>query len=227
MGAAVRNRYFLFLDLLTLPLAVCMAYLLRLDGIDLARYGSGLVLFSALVLVATLAAFWITGVYSRYWRYASVEEMVLLAGDLLMAVFISGVITLAAAPWLPGGGGFPRSIPAIFFFLGLTVTATPRLAIRMAARFTTNARSREDGSSQPSQPVVVMGAGDAGALIVRELQKNPHLGLDPILPSTMPASTGFPCWAAAVIFTMWCISTTSGKSSSPCPPRLVRPSVRS
>lgn len=176
----MRNRYFLFLDMATLPLAVCLAYLLRLEGLDLVLYGGGLVLFTVLVLIATLVAFWSTGVYSRYWRYASVEEMLLLAGDLLMAVFVAGVITLVTAPLLPGGGGFPRSIPAIFFFLGLTVTATPRFAMRIAARSTSGFRAREDGNGRPPQPVLVMGAGDAGALIVRELQNNPHLGLDPV-----------------------------------------------
>jgi FlaA1/EpsC-like NDP-sugar epimerase len=176
----LRNRYFLLLDMVTLPLAACLAYLLRLEGIDLALYGGGLALFTSLVLIATLVAFSSTGVYSRYWRYASVEEGLLLAGNLLMVVFVAGVITLLAAPWLPGGGGFPRSIPVIFFFLGLTVTATPRFAMRLAARTGSGFRDKANGNGRPLQPVLVMGAGDAGALIVRELQNNPHLGLDPV-----------------------------------------------
>jgi FlaA1/EpsC-like NDP-sugar epimerase len=176
----VRNRYFLVMDMATLPLAVCLAYLLRLEALDFALYGGGLFLFTVLVLIATLAAFRFTGVYSRYWRYASVEEMLLLAGDLLMAVFVAGVITLVAAPWLPGSGGFPRSVPVIFYFLGLAVTATPRFAMRMVAYSPTGFKGREDSNGRPPQPVLVMGAGDAGALIVRELQNNPHLGLDPV-----------------------------------------------
>lgn len=176
----MRNRYFLFLDMATLPLAVWTAYYLRLEGIDFARYGGGLVLFTAMSLIATLVAFWYTGVYSRFWRYASVEEVLLLAGDLLVAVLVAGVTTLIAAPWLPGSTAFPRSIPIIFYFLGLTVTAMPRFAMRLSARSTSGVRAREGGNGRPAQPVLVMGAGDAGALIVRELQNNPHLGLDPV-----------------------------------------------
>jgi FlaA1/EpsC-like NDP-sugar epimerase len=176
----LRNRYFLLLDMVALPLAVYLAYWLRLEGLDFARYGGGFILFTALALIATLVAFWSTGVYSRFWRYASVEEMLLLAGDLLMVVFVAAAITLIAAPWLPGGGSFPRSVPIIFYFLGLAVTATPRFAMRLAARSRSGFRTREDSSGRPAQPVLVMGAGDAGALIVRELQNNPHLGLDPV-----------------------------------------------
>jgi FlaA1/EpsC-like NDP-sugar epimerase len=180
MRTKLRNRYLLLLDMVALPLAVWLAYLLRLDALDFGRYGAGLVLFTAVVLIATLIAFSATGVYSRYWRYASVEEMLLLAGDLVMVVFAATVLTLLAGPLLPGGGSLPRSIPFIFYFLALTVTATPRFAMRLAARSTSGFRASENGFGGPPQPVLVMGAGDAGALIVRELRNNPHLGLDPV-----------------------------------------------
>ena len=52
--------------------------------------------------------------------------------------------------------------------------------MRLAAHSTSGTEAREDGNGRPAQPVLVMGAGDAGALIVRELQNNPHLGLDPV-----------------------------------------------
>ena len=47
--------------MVTLPLAVYLAYLLRLEGLDFAQYGRGLVLFTCLVLIATLVAFRATG----------------------------------------------------------------------------------------------------------------------------------------------------------------------
>ncbi|MCX6032930.1 MAG: nucleoside-diphosphate sugar epimerase/dehydratase [Chloroflexi bacterium] len=51
-----------------------------------------------------------------------------------------------------------------------------RLAMRLYRQRWVNGRRPES----PPQPVLIMGAGDAGAMIVRELQNNPHLGLEPV-----------------------------------------------
>ena len=54
---------------------------------DLAGYWPDFLLFTGLALVIIPLVFLRTGVYARYWRYASVEEFVLLAG----AVTIGGL----------------------------------------------------------------------------------------------------------------------------------------
>ncbi|PKO20982.1 MAG: hypothetical protein CVU38_17150 [Chloroflexi bacterium HGW-Chloroflexi-1] len=71
----------------------------------------------------------------------------------------------------------PRSIPLIFLLLALVATAGPRFALRLSARSLAFKRSNGKDSGARPQPVLIMGAGDAGAMIVRELQNNPHLGL--------------------------------------------------
>ena len=74
------------------------------------------------------------GVYSRYWRYASVDEMLLLAGSVTVAVLLTGAISLAAVQLLPDKPPLPRSIPLIFLLLALVATAGPRFAVRLSAR---------------------------------------------------------------------------------------------
>ena len=51
-----------------------------------------------------------------------------------------------------------------------------RISARSAARKAANGRFND----HPPQPVLIVGAGDAGAMIVREMQANPHLGLEPV-----------------------------------------------
>jgi len=51
-----------------------------------------------------------------------------------------------------------------------------RYSVRLAERMRQRRRSRTTSSTR----VVVIGAGDAGAMIVKEMQANPQLGLDPI-----------------------------------------------
>jgi len=106
-----RSRYFLVMDVLLLPLAGYLSYVLRLEGFDWAAYGVGFLLLVGLACVSVPIVFRWAGVYSRYWRCASVDEMLLLAGSVTIAVALTGTVSLAAVRFLPGKPPLPRSIP--------------------------------------------------------------------------------------------------------------------
>ena len=168
----VRNRHFFATDIICLPAAAYLSFVLRLETFNLGPFWGGYVVFAGLSLMITLALFRSIGVYTRYWRYASVEELMLLASCVLAAALIADGISLMGVSIAEHLIQFPRSVPVTFFLVALGVTAGPRLAvrwIRSAPRPTYTGRQ---------QRVLVMGAGDAGAMIVRELRQNPHLGLE-------------------------------------------------
>ena len=180
LARPLRNRYLLVSDFCLLAVAAYLSYVLRLETLDLGVHWPGFLLFTALALVITPLVFRRAGVYARYWRYASVEELLLLAGAVTTAVLLVGAISLATVQFLPGDPPLPRSIPLIFLLLALVATAGPRFALRLSARALALKRSNGEDSGARPQPVLIMGAGAAGALIVRELKHNPHLGLDPV-----------------------------------------------
>ena len=101
----------------------------------------------ALALVIVPVTFRWTGVYSRYWRYASVEELLLLAGSLTIAVVLTAALSSAITLWVPGAPNVPRSIPFIFLLLALVATAGPRLLVRLSARSTDHKAIRRQGES--------------------------------------------------------------------------------
>lgn len=169
----LRNRYFLLTDVLLLILASYVSYVLRLEGFDLKGEWSGFALFTALGVCITPLVFWKTGVYSRYWRYASIEELLLLTGAVTASGVLTGAISITAVWLLPGKFILPRSVPLIFLMLALGVTAGPRLFVR----FMTHYPRRKSGIGY-GKPVVVVGAGDAGVMVVRELLRKPELGMD-------------------------------------------------
>ena len=123
----------------------------------------------------------------------------------------------------PGAPSVPRSIP--FIFLLLALVPPPARACWCACLRAPHhpANVRKCSRSQP-QPVLIMGAGDAGAMIVRELKNNPHLGLEPVgfldddLGKHDVASTGFRCWATVTPSRRWSWPIRPSWSSSPCPP---------
>jgi FlaA1/EpsC-like NDP-sugar epimerase len=135
-----------------------------------------MMLFGGLVLVLIPLTFYLTGVYSRYWRYASINENLLLAGALTVAVAFAGAMSLVIARLTAEPITFPRFVPVIFLMLALLATTGPRLLARMSVGYWRQ-RERESLSLTPHSNVLILGAGDAGAIIVRELKSNPQLGM--------------------------------------------------
>jgi FlaA1/EpsC-like NDP-sugar epimerase len=186
----MRNRYFFLFDLLLIPIAVYVSYLLRLETVNHNQYWRGIALLSILGVGLICASFWRLDLYSRYWRYASVEEMVILTVAVIVAALGAGVlgwIGLRALGFTPASSYIPRSIPLIFALLALVVTAGPRVLFRASAHVQPRFSNREfkrfsktGESTHLSTPIAVLiaGAGDAGAMLLREIQRNPQLKLD-------------------------------------------------
>jgi FlaA1/EpsC-like NDP-sugar epimerase len=165
MNRQIRNRHFFIGDILLLPLAAYLSFVLRLEHLNLQHYWIGFLLFTlAINLVVPLTFLWI-GIYKRYWRYASIEELLLLSGALGIATILADGLFLGARV-LYGNVIVPQSIPIIFFLLALTITAGPRLSIRLSMHY-------QQRMQKPPLRVLIVGAGDTGAMITRQLRQNP------------------------------------------------------
>ncbi len=175
----LRNRYFFALDVVLLVVAVVLSYVLRLEAFYVAQVGAGFLFFTAVVVIVIPTVFYFLGIYARYWAYASVEELLLLTGAVTLGVAISGTIALVAA-WIVPVMALPRSIPFIFWPLALIVTGVPRFGVRLSAQYAQRHSGLRRHSNTAPQRVLVVGAGNAGTIVVREMRNNPSLCMDPI-----------------------------------------------
>ena len=171
MTRHLRNRELLISDIILLVLAAYLSYVLRLERLDLTRHWRDFEIFTLVTLLITPLVFRFTGIYSRYWPYASVNELLLLIGAISVSGLATGVVSMASVR-LISAPPVPRSIPFIFLLLGLALTAGPRLAVRMLMR-----PQREMRVNDRALNVLVIGAGEAGSMMVRELQRNAHLNM--------------------------------------------------
>ncbi len=179
----LRNRHFALLDILVLCVMPALALMLRVDGIQaLERFGATLLLYIGLALIIRLAVFYGIGLYSRYWRYASIGEMGLIVAAVMIStaaiVLVHSALRIPALgicdQWAPACA-LPRSVPFIDAMLVVLAIGATRLSVRTADLYLQHGRH-----GVATQRVLIMGAGEAGALIERELRANPQLGLDPI-----------------------------------------------
>lgn len=116
------------------------------------------------------------GLYQRVWAYASMEEMKLI----IKAVSVASILVAAVVLVLFNLHVFNRlaqSLLPIDWLLSLAAVGGLRFSLRLLAE---NKKAIEQASGSTLRRALILGAGDAGALVVRELQKNPQLGLTPV-----------------------------------------------
>ncbi|MFW6058355.1 MAG: nucleoside-diphosphate sugar epimerase/dehydratase, partial [Persicimonas sp.] len=148
------------------------AYAIRFDFQIPASHAETMFAILPIVLAVKLAVFLAMGMFRGWWRYVSLHDVIALARALVVAtgVFIA-VNVFVAAP-----SGFPRSIYILDFglaFLGLG-------AARGSLRLLREAMRSNIASSEDSKRLLILGAGDTGETLVREINKNKNLPFRPI-----------------------------------------------
>ncbi|HEX2506452.1 MAG TPA: nucleoside-diphosphate sugar epimerase/dehydratase, partial [Gaiellaceae bacterium] len=122
------------------------------------------------IQVVVLLAF---GIYNHWWRYVSIRDIWRIGQAVAVGTLVAVLAVYLVNP-VPGLR-LPRSIAVMDFLIVLALVAGVRLLARTVVERPTPralvARGRE---------VLVVGAGDAGQLILREVLRNPALGYSPI-----------------------------------------------
>ena len=144
------------------------------------------------VVILVLAALMVFGQYERLWRfvgqrdYEAVLKGVVLA-TLVAVTLIALIHPVTVAAGLHGSPGnwfalgttnpyLPASVIALFLLLSMALL----LGARFAVQLVTDGRVRLFGADAGAQEVLIVGGGDGGRLVVRELLRNKSLGLRPI-----------------------------------------------
>lgn len=168
----LRNRHFFLLDCLVLLVTPTIALALRLDTWQFSRsFWPGLLLYTLLGLVLRPFIFRRFGLYSRYWRYAGIDELVQLGTAVVVSTLLLTIIVLALLIFQPLA--FARSVLLIDGLLVLVGIGLVRFSVPFASNY-------RQVPLSGSKRVLIMGAGDAGEMVARELQKYPQYGLHPV-----------------------------------------------
>lgn len=157
-----------FLDLLIAVVAYLGPLVLRFEGAVPDRYWRNFWVFLPVAVLLHLLANYLFGLYGQMWRYASVQE----ARRLLLSGSLAGGLVIAAGVLL---GGEVRPLPLSTVILGAFLSVTGFGAIRFQNRLFGFRRRSAIGDAR----VLIVGAGDAGAMLLRDLIRHP-LDLNPV-----------------------------------------------
>ena len=103
------------LDMLALLVTPAVALMLRLERTaSLQEYAGSLVVMTLAFLLVKVVIFHQVGLYNRYWKYASIDELAKITLAVVGAVVVQvGVFLLILRPLGWVDLTFPRSIPFI------------------------------------------------------------------------------------------------------------------
>ena len=172
----LRNRAFFVSDLVLLPLCALVAFKARYEGVwDDAIIGIvQTFVFTSVPL--KLMALISLGLYRRMWRYASVSDVEMLLASASVCALVdafTGIFLLPTVGFIPQRLSY--AVVLLTACLGALAIALPRLAMRVLPR-----RERRAPRDRGARRAIVVGAGAAGGMIVRELVENPQLGIVPV-----------------------------------------------
>lgn len=171
----LRNRLVLLADLFLIGVAALGAFALALDlGSTFQAYIVAVYVYTVVALLVKPVVYNAFGLYRRLWVYASIQELKLIviavtASSVLLSVIVVALRSINVLV------NFPRMALPIDWLLSLMLVGGLRFSLRFVAETQSNNRA-----NVRTHRVLVVGAGDAGALVVREMQKNTQLFLTPV-----------------------------------------------
>lgn len=158
-----RSFSWVVLDIVLLNVSLILSLILRFGegwGNYFYVYRESIVYLSGLFLLFSV----IFRLYKRIWRYLSIGDLFLIAEVVTGGIFG----TVLYLNWVKGIA-FPRTVVALTWFFSLALVGGSRLVWRLYCE-------RKGALDRGQERILIVGAGDAGEVISREIIRRPDLG---------------------------------------------------
>lgn len=175
----VRNRFVLVADVILIAFSIFLAYIIRLELFAVFdNYWASMLWMIGISILIKIPTYYFFGLYRRVWAYASISELktiifsvtlTSIAVGLVMLILFNQRVFLA----------FPRSVLVIDWLQQLALVGGVRFGLRLLSE-SRNAPKLLRTNGKPIKQILVVGAGNAGAMVVKELQRNSQLNMIPI-----------------------------------------------
>ena len=134
------------------------------------------------VVVIALVVFTLFRIEQKQWRYVTSRDYLgVVQAVVVLALAVVGLVAIAKpVTWSPSGVevnvGVPTGVTALFLLLALALVGGVRfVAHAFAERPIRGFRARKG-----ARRVLIVGAGDGGRLLLREIVRNPQLAMSPV-----------------------------------------------
>jgi FlaA1/EpsC-like NDP-sugar epimerase len=178
-------------DGLLVAIAYFLAFRLRFDDAVPARYEDLFNTTIPWVVLGTVVMLGAFGLYQRLWTFVGQRDYeAVVKGVVLATLVIVGAITLLHPVQTPprfvfhhntfGVESSAVTLPASVIALFLLMTLALLVGARFLVHFVVEGRIRSFRVGKGAREVLIVGGGQGGRLVARELVRNPQLRLQPV-----------------------------------------------
>ncbi len=174
MKKRIKSILLMFSDVIVINLAFIIAFAIRFDGNITGKMASQYIptyMHSAITLTAIkIVILYSFKMYDSLWRYASIEELVQIVTASFFAT-AGGVSYMFIMQYQ-----LPRSIYVLTFILDIVLIGGIRLSYRTLRKI----KGSGLGTKKDFKRIMVVGAGQAGAMVIKELKSHEELRSNPV-----------------------------------------------
>jgi len=163
-----RLSVFITIDLLAIAISFFGAFILRFDFSIPIEYSQFYLVWLPVFIVIKLISFNLFGLYRGIWRYTSLWDIINIGKSALSAT----VAILILFGMIVGFESFPISIFLLDFILTIFAVSLIRISVRLY--FSHLHIERNINNLTSSKKLIVIGAGQTGEKIAREIINSSH-----------------------------------------------------
>jgi len=177
MSIDIEQRYkqilVLLCDVAIVSISLGLAYALRFSTFDLSGYWGQILLALPLIIFIRVSAFALNGLYRGMWRFVSLRDLAVM----IQAVTISSLFLVFVLFLFQKLNEYPRSVFFIEWFTAIVLLGGIRFAYRI---YREGWFKPVISSTKAGKQVLIVGAGRAGEMILREILGNFRLSYVPV-----------------------------------------------
>ncbi len=171
MQINIRKILLVIADAILVNISLCLALLIKFDTAIPQQYFDYFLRNAIAITVVQIITFYFFGLYRSLWEYASIEEMMQILMGTLVAEglgFIIGLLTERL---------YPISIYIVsWIFLCMLIGG-----LRISYRYLRRVRLQIKRNSCKPSRVMVVGAGSAGSMLIKEFKNHSDMNLVPVV----------------------------------------------
>lgn len=167
------SLYLVMFDVIAINASYFMGLLLRFDfrfSQIPSGYMKAFLQFSLVYTLFTILTFATLSLYSSLWRFAGFSEL----NRILVASIITTIFHIVGISY------FVKIMPIAYYVVGAILQICLVTGVRFSYRFINLERKRREKVDETFQRTMVIGAGEAGLMVVKELKKSYEVKAIPI-----------------------------------------------
>ncbi|MBK7840339.1 MAG: polysaccharide biosynthesis protein [Candidatus Obscuribacter sp.] len=162
-------------DALLASLSLSFAYVIRFDGHIQQQYLHQLWLVVPPLVALRLISNWRCGLYGRLWRYTGLTEVAEIGVAVLNISALMLILRALSLPFLRIEG---QQLSYSIIVIDMMLCFFLMTACRVLRRLQTEHAQRKHWRQPVRRRALVVGAGDAGLMVLKELNQRSDLGVD-------------------------------------------------